>query len=44
MATPTKVEFEEIRRNKVYEEVARQIQGHILEHLKPGTCFLPSVN
>jgi GntR family transcriptional repressor for pyruvate dehydrogenase complex len=36
MAAPTKVEFETIRRNKVYEEVARQIQNHILEHSKPG--------
>jgi hypothetical protein len=25
MATPSKTEFESIRRNKVYEEVARQI-------------------
>jgi len=41
MATPTKVEFEEIRRNKVYEEVARQIQSHILEHLKPGDVLPP---
>jgi GntR family transcriptional repressor for pyruvate dehydrogenase complex len=41
MATPTKVEFEAVRRNKVYEEVARQIQNHILEHLKPGDV-LPS--
>lgn len=41
MATPAKVEFEAIRRSKVYEEVARQIQDHIFEHLKPGDV-LPS--
>jgi len=41
MATPAKVEFEAIRRNKVYEEVARQIQNHILEHLKPGDVLAP---
>lgn len=35
------VEFETIRRNKVYEEVARQIQNHILEHLKPGDVLSP---
>lgn len=41
MAAPTKVEFEAIRRNKVYEDVARQIQNHILEHLKPGDMLPP---
>jgi GntR family transcriptional repressor for pyruvate dehydrogenase complex len=41
MPVPTKVEFEAVRRNKVYEEVARQIQNHLLEHLKPGDV-LPS--
>jgi GntR family transcriptional repressor for pyruvate dehydrogenase complex len=41
MATPAKVEFETIRRNKVYEEVARQIQNHIFEHLKPGDVLPP---
>jgi len=39
MAAP--VEFETIRRNKVYEEVARQIQNHILERLKPGDVLPP---
>jgi len=39
MAVP--VEFETIRRNKVYEEVARQIQNHIVEHLKPGDVLPP---
>jgi len=39
MAVP--VEFESIRRNKVYEEVARQIQNHIVEHLKPGDVLPP---
>ena len=41
MATPAKVEFEAIRRSKVYEEVARQIQNHILENLKPGDVLPP---
>jgi GntR family transcriptional repressor for pyruvate dehydrogenase complex len=41
MPVPAKVEFEAVRRNKVYEEVARQIQNHILENLKPGDV-LPS--
>jgi GntR family transcriptional repressor for pyruvate dehydrogenase complex len=41
MAAPAKVEFEAIRRNKVYEEVARQIRDHILEHLKPGDLLPP---
>jgi len=41
MAAPTKVEFEAIRRNKVYEEVARQIRDHILDHLKPGDVLPP---
>ena len=39
MAIPA--EFETIRRNKVYEEVARQIQNHIFEHLKPGDVLPP---
>ena len=41
MATPTKVEFEAIRRSKVYEEVARQIRNHIFENLKPGDVLPP---
>jgi len=41
MATSTKIAFETIRRNKVYEEVARQIQNHIFEHLKPGDVLPP---
>lgn len=41
MATPAKVEFEAIRRSKVYEEVARQIQNHIFENLKPGDVLPP---
>jgi len=41
MATPAKVEFEAIRRSKVYEEVARQIQTHIFEHLKSGDILPP---
>jgi len=41
MATPTKVEFAAIRRNKVYEEVAKHIRNHIFEHLKPGDVLPP---
>jgi GntR family transcriptional repressor for pyruvate dehydrogenase complex len=41
MAAPAKIAFETIRRNKVYEEVAKQIQNHIFEHLKPGDVLPP---
>ncbi len=36
MATPIKSDFEAVRKNKVYEEVARQIERLILKKLKPG--------
>ena len=36
MATPVKSDFEAVRKNKVYEEVARQIERLILKKLKPG--------
>jgi GntR family transcriptional regulator, transcriptional repressor for pyruvate dehydrogenase complex len=36
MPVPTKSDFEAIRRNKVYEEVARQIERLILNKLQPG--------
>src|ERR1700689_1294444 len=36
MPTPIKSDFEVIRKNKVYEEVARQIERLILKKLKPG--------
>ena len=36
MATPVKSDFEAIRKNKVYEEVAKQIERLILKKLKPG--------
>ena len=36
MGTSATAAFETIRRSKVYEEVARQIQNHIFENLKPG--------
>ncbi len=36
MATAIKPEFEVVRRNKVYEEVAKQIERLILKKLKPG--------
>lgn len=40
MAT-TKPEFEAISRNKVYEEVARQLERRILDELKPGDMLPP---
>ena len=36
MPAPLKSEFETVRKNKVYEEVARQIERLILKKLKPG--------
>jgi GntR family transcriptional regulator, transcriptional repressor for pyruvate dehydrogenase complex len=36
MPIPIKTDFEVIRRNKVYEEVAKQIESLILKKLKPG--------
>jgi len=36
MPTPAKSDFEVIRKNKVYEEVAKQIERLILKKLKPG--------
>jgi len=36
LAAMMKSDFEVIRRNKVYEEVARQIERLILKKLKPG--------
>jgi GntR family transcriptional repressor for pyruvate dehydrogenase complex len=36
MPTPAKSDFEVVRRNKVYEEVAKQIERLILKKLKPG--------
>jgi len=36
MAAMIKSDFEVIRRNKVYEEVAKQIERLILKKLKPG--------
>ncbi|MBZ5648531.1 MAG: FadR family transcriptional regulator [Acidobacteriia bacterium] len=41
MAEAAKPVFEAIRRNKVYEEVARQIESLILEKLKPGDKLPP---
>jgi GntR family transcriptional regulator, transcriptional repressor for pyruvate dehydrogenase complex len=41
MATSAKVAFEAIRRNKVYEEVARQIQSQVLEKMCPGDVIPP---
>src|SRR5579863_4438341 len=36
MPTATKPDFEVVRRNRVYEEVAKQIERLILKRLKPG--------
>src|SRR5580693_5218781 len=36
MPIPSKSDFEVIRKNKVYEEVAKQIERLILKKLKPG--------
>jgi GntR family transcriptional repressor for pyruvate dehydrogenase complex len=41
VATTIKPEFEAIRRNKVYEEVARQIERLILKKLRPGDKLPP---
>jgi len=38
---PAKVEFEAIPRNKVYREVARQLERRITEELKPGDLLPP---
>jgi len=35
-AAPARVEFEAIPRNKVYQEVAKRLERHIAEELKPG--------
>ena len=39
--SPAKLGFEAIPRNKVYQEVAKQLERHITEELKPGD-LLPS--
>jgi len=36
MSVPVKSDFEAVRRNKVYEEVAKQIERLILQKLQPG--------
>ncbi len=36
MPAPAKSDFEVVRKNKVYEEVAKQIERLILKKLKPG--------
>jgi len=36
MPTPMKYNFEVVRKNKVYEDVAKQIERQILKKLKPG--------
>ena len=41
MAASSKLEFEAIRKTKVYEEVARQIQHKVLHELQPGDLLPP---
>src|SRR6202161_3866675 len=36
MPAPAKSDFEVVRKNKIYEEVAKQIERLILTKLKPG--------
>jgi GntR family transcriptional regulator, transcriptional repressor for pyruvate dehydrogenase complex len=40
-ASAGKIEFEAIRRSKVYEQVARQLQQRIIDELKPGDLLPP---
>jgi GntR family transcriptional regulator, transcriptional repressor for pyruvate dehydrogenase complex len=40
-ATPARAGFEAIPRNKVYQEVARQLERRITEELKPGDLLPP---
>ena len=39
--SPARVGFETIPRNKVYQEVAKQLERHIAEELKPGDLLPP---
>ena len=39
--SPARIEFEAISRNKVYQEVAKQLERHITEELKPGDLLPP---
>jgi GntR family transcriptional regulator, transcriptional repressor for pyruvate dehydrogenase complex len=42
MSNPAvKTEFEAVRRNRIYEEIARQIQKMIAEKMKPGDMLPP---
>ncbi len=41
VSATAKPEFEAIRRNKVYEEVARRLEQLIVEHMKPGDMLPP---
>ena len=41
MAQAVKPEFEAIRRNRIYEEIARQIEKMITEKMKPGDKLPP---
>ena len=41
MSATVKPEFETIRRNKVYEEVARRLEQFIAESMKPGDMLPP---
>ena len=41
MSTTAKPEFETIRRNKIYEEVARRLEQFIADRMKPGDMLPP---
>src|SRR5208283_135397 len=41
MEAAASVGFEAIHRNKVYQAVARQLERHIAENLKPGDLLPP---
>jgi GntR family transcriptional repressor for pyruvate dehydrogenase complex len=41
MNSAAKTEFEAIRRNRIYEEIARQIEKMITEKMKPGDMLPP---
>ncbi len=43
MAASSKLEFEAIRKTKVYEEVARQLQHKVLHEMRPGDLLPPEI-
>ena len=44
MPPTIKSDFEVVRRNKVYEEVAKQLERLILKNSSPATNFLRNAN